>query len=48
MEEALDELAAKSEPGMPAPALLTYTAMLAWHRAVVATGGAQPFWTEGR
>ena len=46
-EEALDELAARAAPGLPAPALLTYTAMLAWHRAVVGTGGAQPFWTEG-
>jgi UDP-N-acetylmuramyl tripeptide synthase len=46
-EEALDELAERAAPGMPAPALLTYTAMLAWHRAVVGAGGAEPFWTEG-
>jgi UDP-N-acetylmuramyl tripeptide synthase len=46
-EEALDELAERAAPGMPAPALLTYTAMLDWHRAVVGAGGAQPFWTEG-
>ena len=45
--EALDELAERAAPGMPAPALLTYTAMLAWHRAVVGTGEAEPFWREG-
>ena len=46
-EEALDELAERAAPGTAAPALLTYTAMLAWHRTVVGAGGAKPFWTEG-
>ncbi len=46
-EQALDELAERAAPGMPAPSLLTYTAMLAWHRAVVGAGGAEPFWAEG-
>lgn len=47
-EAALDELAARAAPGIPAPALLTYTAMLAWHRAVVGAGATPPFWAEGR
>ncbi len=43
-EAALDAVAQLAEPGVPAPALLTYTAMLAWHRALVGSGAARPFW----
>ena len=46
-EAALAALGERAAPGTPAPALLTYTAMLAWHRAVVAAGGAAPFWEGG-
>lgn len=43
-QAALDALAQRVRPGVPAPALLTYTAMLEWHRALVAAGSAAPFW----
>lgn len=45
-EAALDTLARLAGPGVPASALLTYTAMLQWHRALVAAGSASPFWAS--
>ncbi|MHB1526397.1 MAG: DUF1727 domain-containing protein [Candidatus Dormibacteria bacterium] len=42
-EEALSTLAQMARPGVPAPALLTYTAMLSWHRLLVRSGASQPF-----
>ena len=40
---ALDALAEMATPGVPAPALLTYTAMLNWQRQLVRSGASQPF-----
>jgi len=40
---ALDALAALAGPGVAAPALLTYTAMLSWQRLLVDSGASQPF-----
>ncbi len=36
---ALDEVAALAAPGVPVPALLTYTAMLEWHHLLGGLGG---------
>ncbi len=42
---ALDALRRLSPPqGAPAPALLTYTAMFAWHRELARTGAVSRFW----
>jgi hypothetical protein len=42
--QALTALAAMAAPGVPAPAMLTYTAMLGWHRELVQAGSIRPFW----
>lgn len=43
-EAALTALAEAAVPGTPAPALLTYTAMMEWHRLLVRSGAVDPFW----
>jgi UDP-N-acetylmuramyl tripeptide synthase len=42
--QALTALAEMAAPGVPAPAMLTYTAMLGWHRELVQAGSIRPFW----
>jgi UDP-N-acetylmuramyl tripeptide synthase len=42
--QALSTLAEMATPGVPAPAMLTYTAMLGWHRQLVQAGSIRPFW----